>query len=179
MVSTTPALLAITPTGVSGTGVSVSVGGTITATAATVASVNGCFTDFDHYRIIIDNFASSTQNILKLVLRNAGTDDNSQNPYYLANRLGSTDWIRDNSWSLSLISNDSHRVTLDLLSPGLARQTTGLADSVDFSTQGSSTVSYSRAVFQHAQPIAFDGFSLRSSAGTFSATIRIDGYANN
>ena len=170
----------MTPT-VSGTGVSIS-GGTITATAATSAVVNNCFTtDFDFYRMIVRYQTSSTQPLfmcLRTGATNAITNYNwSQVQGYLGFGVTVARSTAQTQMEIGSASNGAfwNAATIDILGPRLAEPTTFTNHNTrnDNNYQVPANYLYDG---NHSTATAYESCNLFVASGTFTAKFAIYGY---
>jgi len=153
---------------------------TETFSAAATVSVNGVFTGaYDNYLIMLKYTASGGLDV-RFRLRLSGTDNTANN--YITQRQSMNDTAisgaRATSTSFNLSLGDSTNIqnaTVNMYSPALAEATsaTGLAHR---STNGSITDTQSHV---HTVSTAFDGFTIFTSTGTITGTIRLYGYENS
>lgn len=178
------ALTSIIPTSVVGTGVSLGVGGKVSIASASSASINGCFTStFDNYLIYCSIPAvtgGSTQ--LQALLRIGGTDATSANYDYeflygsvsTAAAVGAS---AQASWQLN-VGTGLHQTQLDLMGPALNAATFGTGRSTDVASVGGAIVITNTGLV-HRLTTAYDGITIKPTAGTFTGSVRIYGYNNN
>ena len=174
-------LWAMQPTSVSGSGVTLS-GAKVTATAATEAVINNCFTDdFEFYRVLI-RYQTSTTNSLFMQLRtgasNAATNYNySEVQAYLG--FGVTVGRATGQAQGQIGSNSNgafwQMSSMDLFGPKLAEPTTY---SVLNSRNDASYANIANYVYNgtHTTATAFESLRVFVSTGTFTGKIYIYGY---
>ena len=156
--------------------------------AASNVSVNSCFSStYDNYRISLQITSLSTNLALFLRLRVAGTDSSSAYQTEVVENYGSTVSAATNpnadGTKFVILTNSSPTyaencaAVLDLLTPGIAKYTNGFARS-NIRTSGGVFVSSSFSYF-HVLSTAYDGFSLLTSTGNMTGTVRVYGYQNS
>lgn len=179
------ALIGQIPT-VSGTGVAVSAGGSITFTNASAVTIAGAFsTTYDNYRVVWDIPSQTAGADLEMQLANAGTADTSGNYSYMRGYDNFTALARTvngataaSQWILTAgASNTQTNVGyMDLFGPALARYTAGLAQA---SVHNTTPQMYTTSTNLHmGTTTAYDGFTLYPASGTFSGTVRVYAYNN-
>jgi len=165
---------------VAGTGVTVSAGGTVTATAATGINLSSILsTAFDHYFIDFNITAMSVAGSLNLRMRLGGTDDASAN---YSNTLrqsnaGSTSsgaFTNGSSFPFTAIGV-AHWTGLHMWNPAIPLATRISATGYTGNTGG---VHIDESVSgAHALGVAYDGLTiLPSNGGTITGTIAVYGY---
>jgi len=167
----------ITPTSVAGSGVSLS-GGQVTFTAASTASINGCFTaTYDNYVIFLSTTLSAAV-ALNFRLRVAGVDSSAAiySRNYFLSRTVATGGAHVNATSqiLNLGEDTSLQVfKLEVFGPAIAAYTHTFTQNknnyTELNIQGMS----------HAAATAYDGFTLFPASGTFTGTLRVYGLRNS
>jgi hypothetical protein len=173
-------LFRMSPT-VSGSGTAIT-GGTITATGATSAALENCFSeDFDFYRMIIRYQTSSSQN-LYLRLRESGTDATSnynwsQTQAYLGFGVTVSRSTAQGAMEVGMNSGGAYwqMSSLDITGPALAEPTTfsNLNSRNDANYNNISNYIYNGT---HTTADAYDGLNLFVFSGTFNAKFAIYGY---
>lgn len=174
----------IIPTTVAGTGVALGTNGQVTITAATTASINGCFTStYDNYRVVLNVTTASTANNVGWRLRASGTDDsgadydwtdtvNSGSAVSSVASAAQTSWVGFNPASSTIAVYD-----FDFFSPALSVQTS--AKGTIHIPKAAAVPAFANTVLTHRLSTAYDGFTLIPSTGTFTGTVRVYGYNNN
>lgn len=171
-----PALSLITPTSVSGTGVSLS-GSQVVFTSTSSININGCFTDeFTNYKIAFRALGSGAQVSAFFKLRASGTDSSSgydQGGMYCT-RSGVTGTLsgtaQTTGWYLTNVTQYARAMfTGDIFGPKLS----------EFTTVGG--VSYEQdagwwVTGQHQVSTAYDGLTIYITATTMTGTVSIYGY---
>ena len=170
----------ITPTSVAGSGVTLS-GGEVSMSAATTASINGCFTSAYQNYIIMIEFSASTGMTLQSRLRLAGTDATaaayvdqslsvSGTGVAASRNSGATLWA--SMFANSAINN---AYAMQLFSPSIASATNMI-----FTGQYSaSSAALAFGGSTHSTATAYDGISFIASAGNFTGKIRVYGLRNS
>lgn len=177
----------------SGSGLAASESGLVlitssTFSAASAVNVNNCFTStYENYRVIIDFSAASTTLTTRMRMRVGGADS-SASSYVLNQTYNNTTTTVANSqvtgqtqWDLATVDGTVApylRMPFDIFGPQLTRFTT-LTGS--FAQVSASTPTYfivTNGMFFTATT-SFDGFSLLTSTGTISGSVRIYGYRNS
>ena len=157
--------------------------GTVSFSAASTVSLNGCFNStYDNYRILcrFTDTASGGSNI-DMKLRLSGTDNSDASSYKF--QVASFDGGGSNIGRYALTymiiggsdatSGQINSWYLDMFSPALATAT-----GVQSYGLSNNNNSYLRLVVgNHAVATAFDGFSF-SSSGNMTGTISVYGYNN-
>lgn len=167
----------ITPTSVAGSGVTLS-GGVVSFSAATTASVNGCFTTtYEQYLVqCIVNISATTS--VNFRLRLAGTD--SVTGYRYATGVVTTSAIQFNAGSnaastgivADLVASQRAMTNTVINGPALAAQTNAQLDYTALNYRGYGFVTHDVAT-------AYDGFSLIAPSGNITGTLRIYGLRNS
>jgi hypothetical protein len=181
-VSAAGGLVMVKPSSVANTGGSASISalGAVTVTGASVLSLNGLFsTVYDNYRVVAD-VTFSAVSLLAALFRAGGTDNLAAAYSYQglqgqgsATAAGaSTNGTNSSFTNASGLTADA---TIDIFSPALAQNTRH--NSLHFITNGATMVTGSIAGV-HAVASAFDGLTLKTTAGTMTGTIRVYGYNN-
>ena len=179
------ALIGQIPT-VTGSGVTVTAGGSVTFTNAASVGVTGAFnTTYDNYRIVWD-IPSQTQGAdLQMHLANTGTDDTAANYTFTRGYDNGSAATRTvamitaaSNWLLTAgaSSTQTNFGYIDLSGPALSRYTSGLAQAVVHNTIPN-TYTTSTNLF-NSSTTAYDGFSIGPTSGTFTGTLRVYGYNN-
>lgn len=175
----------IIPTSVAGSGVAVGTNGVVTLTAATSASINGCFTStYDWYTIEFD-ITTSGASALNIVLRAAGTDSTAANydsqRFTASNATGTAaQTLAAASWPLTTSGIASRQTgTLKLYGPAIAAATAGTIFAGETPNPMTTSAVLYNALLQHRLTSSFDGFTISGTTGTLSGTVRIYGQNNN
>ena len=176
-------LVSIIPTSVvTGAGVTLGSTGVVTFTAASVVSVNGCFTaEFDNYRIVT-RITSKTAIDLWARLRVAGVDQAGTTDYrnqFSYSSGGATATTAASNAAAAILGQGSLAEAFNeatIASPWLTAPTI-------FSTrheENNGTTSFSLSGgARHGLSVSADGLTLIPSAtGTMTGTLRIYGYNN-
>lgn len=177
-----PGTGAVTPTSVSGSGVSLGANGAITFSSATAASINGCFSaDYDNYHIEIAMTGASATQQPALALRSGGADDSAGNyDYTLAYSLGSpaaTSLLARPNFQLAAANPMTvFKASVDLSSPFLAQVTTITAQSTGYAPAAVPLLGQLSG--GHRLATSFDGMTIGFTAAC-SGTIRVYGWNNN
>jgi hypothetical protein len=182
-------LTLITPTSISATGGSGTIGatGSVSFTSASAISLNNVFSaTYDAYKVLVDITASSASSDLSFKYRTAGTD--LSGTYYggftgLNHSGTAVTWAINNSSGAKVAEFNTFTkratlIDLSLYGPFLTstKDATWNAQCVHTSTQtgmgGAGGVGYDTA------GSASDGISFIKSSGTMTGTIRVYGYKN-
>lgn len=169
------------PTSVSGSGVSLS-GGKVTATAATEAIINGCFTtDFDFYRVMI-RYQTSTTNVLFGQLRTGTTNATTNyNVSAIQGYLGFGVTVsRDNAQAQMTMGTPSNGAfwnasVVDIMGPRLAEPTT-FTNHNTRNDNNYTNISNYIIDGNHSTATAYESLRIFVSSGTFTGTMAIYGY---
>jgi len=182
-VAATPGLNLMLPTSVAGTGVAVSALGTVTLTAATAASLNGCFTSrFTNYLVVMDCTTSAASGI-DVTLRAAGTNATTayDNQRFLIQNATATATQTLNSnaiitaGGLGIIgARISGQMTV--LGPAIAAATAGEVQTTITANPMTTSAGKYIGGFLHRTATAYDGISFTPGAGSITGTIRVYGY---
>jgi hypothetical protein len=182
-------LVIITPTSVSGTGVTSS-GGLISVSAATTITVNGVFSAaYDNYRIVITLVSSAAAAISSnFRLTASGTPDSTAGNYYYA----STGRVSDGSATSDSSGTTATRFVIGSSGTGLGQLGTSIdlfnpfaAQRASLSTQYSyfntPTLFYSfNLMGAMTVTTSYDGFEISTgTATTQTGSIRVYGYQNS
>lgn len=178
----TAGLTLITPSTITVTGGSGSIGaaGTVTVTTASSVSLNGVFTSTYNNYLVLFGLTGSTAIDLLARLRASGTDNSSTNYgrqlIFGDSTLGASSSTAT-SWNLGqLYDADGKRTVLDLMVKDPASSsiyTTGRADSI---SNASGTPYALKSLFGTTVTTAYDGISFITSSGTITGTISLYGY---
>lgn len=154
-----------------------------TFTSVTSVSVNNCFTTtMDNYRLIVTEITRSTTGAMTLRFRAGGADNTASNYNYA--QLGLTSGgggannnaNNDNLWNCGNYSDvaSSYLETFaaDIYSPFISGRTYAMAQSMGFA---GGTYYRTQGMTQYGTN-SFDGFSLITTAGTFSGKYYLYGY---
>jgi len=178
-------LTSVIPTSVAGTGVSVGAAGKVTLTAATSASVNGCFTStYDQYLIAFDIPTIATAANLQLRLRAAGTDLSTATYVYggttnntTATGVGSNGTTTAFYLTRDPVGSASASGEVLLFSPQLTVAKRLLSK---FATANATYVTGDTVGGYQGSTASHDGFTLMNDGGVaMTGTIRIYGRNNN
>jgi len=173
-------LTGVVPTSVAGTGVSVGASGKVILTAASSASLNGCFTStYTHYLVVLDfPTITGTVNVLAR-LRLSGTDLSTSSYLYkgvvdatVSNGTTTGFYISRNGSGVAAISEN-----VDIWHPNEATAKrivyngTSINAGAPFKESGSGL---------NATATAYDGLTIAlDGAGSITGTITVYGYNNN
>lgn len=176
----------VVPTGVSGTGVTLSTRGRVALAASTAPAIDGCFTSaYTSYIIEIDGVGSANVTFA-FVFRVGGADVTSAN-YDSTELLGrnsvtsSATTVAQTSWAVAGSSATLHKSKIELSYPSTAQATLGtnVATAVtNPQVAGVNNGTIQRAL-SHRLSTAYDGFKITVTGGTFTGTIRIYGVNPN
>jgi hypothetical protein len=175
-------LTQIVPTSVavgSGSG-SVTSTGAVTFSAASSVSLNDVFSaTYDTYKIIID-VTKSTSLALILKLRVGGADNSSslyqtQIQTYSNTTVGANRQTNTTSFQIGNTSDSPEFGVIEFLNP-FAAKATAMSSKTNSTYSGTISSRYGDA--GHNSTTSFDGFSVITSTGTITGTIRVYGYKN-
>ena len=155
--------------------------GTVTFSAASTVSLNGCFNSiYDNYKIVIDEIPSTTGD-LTFRFRVSGSDNSTSNyerQYLAANGTGTFVGRVSGatSWTLNggRLAN-RHFYEINVSNPALA-VVKGAVTALTSNYESASNVVYSANAYGFKATTIFDGFSLITSAGTFTGAVSVYGY---
>lgn len=177
-------------------GLAISTGGVVTGggldyitsssfSAASAVNVNNCFTStYANYRVIVNITAASTTLTLQMRLR-ASAADNSSSNYYFHSHTSDTSSQTTYSYTRStglltyfqLLTNITGEGAVDLgfLGPQLTQRT-----AINYFTvaQNATDMTQQEGGGIMTVTTAYDGFSLITSTGTITGTLRVYGYRN-
>ena len=168
----------ITPTSVVGATLS---GGEVSFTAATIVSMNGCFTStYQNYRVVLSQTAQSAGAMNYMRFRAAGADTSTSTYLYVYGRNSSTvnDVVGGTAAQFQTFYADATRAshgTIDIFranssaNAGIRGQTFGVDGSfVAYNIGGLCT-----------QATAHDGFTIYPNSGNITGTLRVYGLRNS
>lgn len=171
----------VIPASVAGTGVVLNSDGSVTCTASSTISVNGCFTAaYKNYLVVFDKTASSAANGGGVKLRAAGVDDVTANydeqQWWTTGTTATAQAITGAAqFNAETVAGTEDIAEWKFWSPALARATK--LDIVS-SVWSSATVAVKAIIAgRHALATGYDGFSFVASTGTITGTFRIYGLA--
>ena len=163
-------------------------GTTVTSGSTTTVSFNNCFSSlYDNYRIVIDNFYTSTGNRgLNLRLRVGGVDatgSNYNNVFHGLTMAGAgSNFTGTNDYASTGVYNSSNTIglsscTMDVFNPNKAERTYAQVQSILYDSQWITR----NGLWQHDLTTAYDGFTLlMSSTGNITQVrVRVYGYRNS
>ncbi len=171
----------VVPTGVSGTGVTVTTLGKVAFTGATTVSVDGAFAGpFDNFAVVVNVSSASAADDLAMRLRLAGTDQSA------ANYSDARATVNPGSSAFAVITESAQTRLLlgridtggtslkaDVFTPNQPRPVRTLATGFDASKYATQ---YWGAL---ADTTAYDGFTIYGpGGGTITGTLRVYGYNN-
>ena len=176
----------IIPTSVAGAGVSYdATTGLVTFTAASTISVNGCFTSiFANYRVMWDIPTTSANLNLTMQLRVAGANAATAYDRLINGGTGAiaaptmVNNLNQTSWQMAAATTAQHHSILDLWRPAVAVGTVGMLQGVGLTNPptAAGTWAIQQASVFHRTATAYDGFTIATSTGTCTGTLRIYGY---
>lgn len=178
-----PGLIQITPTSVSGTGVTVGPTGLVSLSATTNAApaiVSGAFlSQFKQVKILLD-LSNATAFGLQFQLR-AGATTNTVSYYRTSHRaVGTTpsavQTLNSSGWEMVVAIVGQQVLELTVTSAAAAAVTHAVLHTESTDTPMTAAAGIGVAALQHNVATAFDGFVLTPSAGTMSGTVAIYGY---
>lgn len=153
-------------------------------------SVNNCFTStYDNYRAILTFTALSADMSIRMRLRAAGADNSGANydsqllQQSATTVLGQQNAGTSGATQFALFGTcgsaqpTATHWTLDIISPQLTAYTKMNGAGLIYSTTGGTFSAISANLFNLTT--SFDGFSLLTSTGTMSGTVRVYGYRNS
>lgn len=172
----------IVPTSVAGTGVTFN-GGQISFTAATEASINGCFTSaYDNYQVVWDIRSSSANDQLNLRLRSSGT--NAATGYYCSLTYApfNSNTVAANGLALGTtimwggyLQPVGNTATMNIQRPSVAAATIWSLQGGTYTVAGYSAVSGG----YHTNTSIYDGISLIPLTGNITGNVRVYGLRNS
>ena len=173
---TAPGLSLVTPTSVAGTGVTLS-GGTVSFSASSTISVNGCFTaTYDNYMMTVTHTGTADTD-LNIRLRLAGTDASATDYIFISfDNTGTTGAVRftgQTSMRLGPGRNGTKMYATSYLFSPFAAAITGEQNN----TTSSPVMNMTNGI--HGLSTSYDGFSLFPSSGTSAGSLRIYGLRNS
>jgi hypothetical protein len=148
--------------------------------AASTVSFNSCFSaTYDWYRIAC-SYASSVTNGINMRMRAAGAD-NTSNLYYLqrvianGSNLTATRPVNPDTFFGGFIQGATNRnnFTIDIADPFAGARTSLLAQAL----LGSPDLYLYSGLYDGTT--SFDGFTLYTTTGTITGTVRVYGYRNS
>ena len=173
----------ITPTSISVTGGSGSIGanGTVTFSSGSSVSLNGCFTStYDNYRVIINLETTSSGTTSSLRFRASGTDNSSSNYAWLNQFLttANTTYTQSNQntttfFRIGFSDGGTDMVIVDVFNPMRAFRT-GIQCVFNGKDGANFTSETTRG--QMSVTTAYDGFTYIQNS--MAGTIRVYGYRN-
>lgn len=182
-VATTPGLVLISPTSIANSGGSASAsGGSVTFTTVNSISLNGVFSaTYENYRVALSISAQSANNDIQMRMRASGSDTTTATynmAYQRGGRstlsdggslTGTTFWILASAFTgyASQMSMDMYRANTSGAVGWIGQSFSNDAGFVDGTRGGNCT-----------QATAHDGFTIISSTGTLTGTVRVYGYKN-
>ena len=176
-------LTLITPSTITVTGGSGSIGatGTVTVTTASSVSLNGIFSSTYNNYLVLFGLTGSTAIDLLARLRASGTDNSSANYgrqlIFGDTSLGASSTGSATSWNLGqLYDTDGKRTVLDLMVKDPASSsiyTTGRADSISSANSAPYAL---KSLFGTTVTTAYDSITFIASSGTITGTISVYGY---
>lgn len=175
-----PGQFSVVPTSVvNGT---LSPSGKVTCSAVSTLSINECFTSqYENYLVLIDMTLSSAAAIGGWMRAN-GTDDKSANyaTAYLSGQGGTTVSANGsvNGTNLSWVAGSGQDIAVEIkfFSPATNRNTRTSSQSTVTAYGQIPAVGIDTT--RHALNTSFDGFTIFTTGGTMSGTVRIYGYNN-
>jgi hypothetical protein len=156
-----------------------------TFSAASSVNINNCFSStYDNYRIIFDPSAASTTLTMSIRLRASGADNSTAN--YIRQNLnaqqatvGAVQFTGATSWGFGGVDGtyvSYNRFAFDICAPQLTRYTVAVVPSLFVSTSAQYYANLDAYLFNATT--SFDGFSILTSTGTITGTVRVYGYRN-
>jgi hypothetical protein len=149
-------------------------------TTSSAVNVNNCFTStYENYKLLLTNTGSTTLNI-RMRMRASATDDTSANYYNqsvngnVASVTGAQETTQT-SMRVATGRTEPAAHTIDVFQPQLAAATAA----VSLGGTGSTNPSVYMWLAYHNVATAYDGFSLITSTGTITGTLRVYGYSNS
>lgn len=183
-------LIPLIPTSISGTGASLTAGGTILFSVASGInakfSINGVFSaDYDNYQIVMEADGVANAGCL-FILRNAGVDSvaanyDRQQQYAFGATTAGLQSLAATAWSLSgLVAATNPIVDLKLFRPFGAATTRGICMSGFVGVPMTSTnAANQNQTLSHRLASSYDGFTVEYGVTTapFVGSIKIFGYS--
>ena len=171
----------ITPTSVAGSGVTLS-GGQVSFSAATIVSVNGCFSsNYENYKIVF-KILPSTNNELDMRLRVGGIDAITnyitQYVYAAGTTIATAPLGVSTYMQIAYLGSFNNNLTdLSISGPALASSTSAIA--LTSYANSASTVRHENWYGVHSTATAYDGATFFTNTGTMTGTLRIYGLRNS
>jgi len=149
---------------------------------------NNCFNStYNNYKIMFSTTAASAADVALLMRLRVGGVDNSTTAYNTQRLLQSVTSVSgaqnpgavNTSWTVGVTDStypDLCGFEMTLFNPNTSLRTFGFSNVIRWSSVGDP---YNEKYGVGFGAAAFDGFSLRTSSGTMSGTIRVYGYQNS
>lgn len=175
-----PGLRIVTPTSIANSGGSASAsGGAVSFTTVSSVSLNGVFTSaYENYRILIDA-TSSADIVVNGRFRASGTDASGSNYNRQSAGFFNTSSFIGRTTSANVLNicspNGAFNCVMDIFKPQLAVDTRAILLSGTTSTSPSAEF----ITHNHNVSTAYDGFTILTSSGTITGTLRVYGYKNS
>lgn len=152
--------------------------GNITFSNASTVSINGCFTStYDNYQIIVTNLTNSAAANMQFRLRASGTDASGANTYKYQGFYSDGGTLGNESYNttqfgLGIASTTvSSMIDFSFYEPFLAKPTK--LKSMAWDVHNEQNLTYTGF---HNQSTSYDGFTLLTTTGNATGTIRVYGY---
>ena len=177
-------LVKVIPTSVSGSGVMLSATGSVSYSAATAVSVNGCFTSgYLRYRVIGQQIPTGNLAGYNMKLRASGADQSGTNYQYTTARLYVNNLIdlygsgQNNTYLANGgVQNDLFAWSFDIFNPNVNGRTIWTFDASNFEGASAGVRWWSMGGYK-ADYVA-DGFTIYPASGNWTGSLAIYGYRN-
>lgn len=180
---TSAGTIPVVPTSVSGTGVSFSINGKVSFTAATSITINGIFTsEYENYCVIYNADQSLAAGLtMRLSLAGvaaAGTQYDHQQTYSTGTTAAGFQSINVNTFNLQSGGGQGQSGKFDIFNPAVAVNTR--LKSLFITHNSGTGVMYDGTVGGvHKLNVAYDGIVILPTNGTLTGSLRVYGYNNN
>jgi hypothetical protein len=180
-------MVIVTPTSVSGTGVTLS-NGKVSFSASTAISVNGVFsTAYEHYVVMLNLKASANGLIVNMRFRASGSDTSSALYNWAHMRLGSNGTSYNTTGASAtefMIGNTDSTgrtgIVFDVFSPNTTETRKVVASRGGAYQTGITSFLTIAGGGECASATAFDGFTIfPNTADNFTGSLRVYGYQNS
>lgn len=173
----------MTPSSVSGTGVSLT-GAAVVFAGSSAISVNGCFTTaYDNYVIKINVTSKTAAGGMTMVLRVGGVDNTAASYFtQVLSGSGSTTTsaqsVSQTTWlPYALATATLNTLEVEMFGPMLAQYTMGVTKNHErILSSGAGAITMGD--IYHGVVATFDGFTLSLTAGTGGGSLRVYGFNN-
>ena len=176
-----PGLQIVSPTSIANSGGSASAsGGKVTFTGVSSVSLNGVFTSAYENYLVIGSYLGSGNIAVRARYRVSGTDNSTASSYITQTIVGAGSAVTGNRLSADYRRFVEANTTLGNFSwrvcgPNLAANTSDWLE-------GTTEIATAAVLIDgggHNSSTVFDGFSVYTTSGTITGTIRVYGYRNS